>query len=117
MRTLAGSSQGWPTAGALLVGGNFDGVPDIEFPTWLPPGDDGPQQMTKVVRRGGWTLVLHTGPWGTSSSVSLKDGRSRSMTIPTVRSRAAADFRGRVRGRAGRNLRATVLVRRPRGRS
>lgn len=47
-----------------FVGGNFGGSPDIEFLSWLPPGDDGPRRMTKVVRGGGLTFVLHAGPWG-----------------------------------------------------
>jgi hypothetical protein len=34
------------------------------FLSWLPAGDEGPRRMTKVVRGGGLTLVLHTGPWG-----------------------------------------------------
>lgn len=35
-----------------------------DFLSWLPPGDDGPDRMTKVIRGGGRTLMLHTGPWG-----------------------------------------------------
>lgn len=37
---------------------------EYEFLTWLPAGDEGPNRMTKVIRGGGRTLVLHTGPWG-----------------------------------------------------
>jgi hypothetical protein len=37
---------------------------DYEFLTWLPPGDEGPSRMTKVIRGGGRTAVLHAGPWG-----------------------------------------------------
>src|SRR5215472_5915513 len=37
---------------------------DIEFLSWLPPGDDGPVRMTKTISGGGTTWVLHTGPWG-----------------------------------------------------
>lgn len=38
--------------------------PGIEFLSWLPPGDGGPRRATKVIRGGGWTMVLHAGPWG-----------------------------------------------------
>ena len=37
---------------------------DYEFLSWLSPGNDGPSRMTKVIRGGGRTLILHTGPWG-----------------------------------------------------
>jgi len=46
------------------VGPYIGGSRDIEFLSWLPPGDDGPSRMTKTVRGGGTTWVLHTGPWG-----------------------------------------------------
>lgn len=38
--------------------------PEIAFLSWLPPGNDGPARMTKVVRGGGLSLVLRSGPWG-----------------------------------------------------
>ncbi len=34
------------------------------FLSWLPAGDEGPSRMTKVIRGGGRTLILRTGPWG-----------------------------------------------------
>jgi hypothetical protein len=37
---------------------------NYDFMSWLPAGDEGPSRMTKVVRGGGMTLVLRTGPWG-----------------------------------------------------
>jgi len=42
----------------------FPGSRQVFFLTWLPPGDDGPSRMTKLIRGGGTSLVLHTGPWG-----------------------------------------------------
>src|SRR5262245_58352128 len=44
--------------------GEFAGDRKVGFLTWLPPGDDGPRRMTKLIRGGGESLVLHTGPWG-----------------------------------------------------
>jgi hypothetical protein len=46
-----------------FVGGS-PGSSQVFFLTWLPPSDDGPSRMTKLVRGGGTSLVLRTGPWG-----------------------------------------------------
>ena len=44
--------------------GGISGDHEAAFLTWLPPGDDGPRRMTRLIRGGGMSLVLHTGPWG-----------------------------------------------------
>jgi hypothetical protein len=57
--------------------GYLAGEPDIEFLTWLPPGDDGPSRATKVISGADMTLVLHVGPWG--NVLTSFDGR---MSFP-----------------------------------
>jgi hypothetical protein len=46
------------------VGPGAGGTPTVEFNDWLPPGVTGPPERIQVVRGGGMTLVLHSGPWG-----------------------------------------------------
>src|SRR6266704_1756264 len=91
MRTLAGSSQGWPTAGALLVGGNFDGVPDIEFPTWLPPDEGGPPRgldSCPAYRPVGNVLVGESQGWSFSLNDHPDGAIEGSGGLPRTGSRA-----------------------------
>jgi hypothetical protein len=77
---------------APFVGGS-PGSRQVFFLTWLPPGDDGPSRITKLIRDGGTSLVLHIGPWGTASSGTAISGYFRSTIFPVAPSRVVADYR------------------------
>ena len=63
-----------------FVGGSADDR-KVAFLTWLPPGDDGPRRMTKLIRGGGISLVLHTGPWG---NCLVGDGMIKTFPVDYV---------------------------------
>jgi hypothetical protein len=46
------------------VGPSPGATPEIAFLSWLSPGVTGPARRTQIVRGGGQSLVLHSGPWG-----------------------------------------------------
>jgi hypothetical protein len=73
--------------------GGIIGNREVGFLTWLPPADDGPRRMAKVIRGVGLTLVLHSGPWG---NCLVGEGQTWSFPLdyhPSGASRAAADSR------------------------
>ena len=60
-----------------FVGGDLGGYPQIDYLSWLQPGDAGPARARKVVRGAGQSLVLHAGPWG-----NVLTGSDESWSFP-----------------------------------